>query len=83
MDYQQPEITKLVENLADPIEWNWTQMTSHRDAADAVLIKMAELGIIEQRAHKLGGHVWIINGQIFGRTDGVVLPNTGLRPLKK
>ncbi len=83
MEHQRPEIVKLVENLSDPMEWNWTRMLSHRDAADAVLSKMAELGIIEQRAHKLGGYVWIVDGQIFGRTDGVVLPDTGLRPLKK
>jgi hypothetical protein len=78
-----PKVLKLVEELADPIKWNWTRTASHRDAADAVLRDLARLGIIEHREHKLGGHVWIFEGQIFGRTDGVVLPDTGLVPLRK
>ena len=67
----------LVAWLADPMEWNWTnQQPSARDAADCVLNRMAELGLIEGRKHPhtWGGgkcHVFRADGQIFGRTDGV------------
>ena len=62
----------LVKGLADPMKWNWGQQNiSARDAADAVLWEMVKLGLIGHRQHPSGGHVWIINGQYFGRTDDV------------
>jgi hypothetical protein len=46
-------------------------MASERDAADAVLDLMAQLGIIWQEEHPLGGRVWIFNSRLFGRTDNI------------
>ena len=64
-------IERLVEELADGFRWNWTRMLSYRDAADLVLRRMSELGIIEERKHPFGGSVWRVNGRMFGRLDDV------------
>lgn len=66
-------MVQLTQWLADPMIWNWMNALDARRAADAVLTKMAELRLIEQRCHRLGGSTWIIDGQMFGRTDGVEL----------
>lgn len=68
-----PPLEKLVEELADGMKWNWTRMCSNRDAADVVLARMAQLGMIQKAAHPLGGHIWIVNGKLYGRTDGVTM----------
>lgn len=68
-------IERLVSNLADPMAWNWTrQGWDERSAADKVLGIMAKLGLILYRQHPLGGHVWEINGRIYGRIDGITPP---------
>lgn len=46
-------LEKLVKDLADGMKWNWTRMASHRDAADAVLSTMAELGLIREKNIRL------------------------------
>ena len=68
-------LAKLVEELADPMKWNWTRMATHRDAADCVLETMVELGLIDGRHHP---HTWSqhstvyrVDRRLFGRTDGV------------
>lgn len=63
------KLQQLVENLADPHEWNWTRLTTRRDAADDMLREMAELGIIQHQRHPLGGDVWLVGDKIFGRVD--------------
>ncbi len=73
----QEALQKLVKELSDGTEWNWIHMSSDRDAADQVLSRMAELGLIRHEIHPLGGHIWIINGQMFGRTDGVTYKPRG------
>jgi hypothetical protein len=42
---------------------------SERCAADAVLERMAALGLIGCDEHPLGGRVWKVNGRRYGRTD--------------
>ncbi len=64
-------ILELTKHLADEKAWNWRSTTSQRDAADAVLHKMAELGLIKHKDHPLGGDIWIVGDQIFGRTDSL------------
>lgn len=66
-----PRILKLVKQLADPIKWNWAETASERDAADKVLMLMAKLGLVKHKEHPLGGNVWIVDGQLFGRTDSL------------
>jgi len=66
---ERDRIEQLVSWLADPYVWNWTSMLTNRDAADRVLQRAAELGIVERESHPLGGRVWIINGNRYGRTD--------------
>jgi hypothetical protein len=76
------KILELVRHLSDERTYNWTRTGTHRDLADHVLRSMAQLGIIQERNHKHGGRVWIFEDQVFGRTDGVVLPDQGLVPLE-
>lgn len=66
-------LEKVVANLADRYAWNWTNMSSHRNAADACLELLAREGLIEQCEHPLGGQVWRVNGKLFGRTDEMTL----------
>lgn len=62
--------TEFVVYLADPVEWNWTNgIGSARDAADEVLYRMSQHGIIERRRHPSGGSVYRVNGRLCGRTD--------------
>lgn len=64
----------VVADLADPMKWNWMdQGLSERDAADAVLSRMASFGVIEYRRHPSGGNIWKVNGQLYGRLDGITL----------
>jgi hypothetical protein len=44
---------------------------SERDAADKILHKMAELGLIKHTQHPLGGDIWRAGNQIFGRTESL------------
>jgi hypothetical protein len=62
------QIIHLVACLSDEKTWNWTKMTSKRDAADTVLYLMAQLNIIEYKEHPHGGNIWIFGNKIFGRT---------------
>lgn len=78
-----PKVLELIKELSDPMKWNWTRMVSERNGADRVLMSMARLEIIEHREHQYGGAVWVFNGTIFGRRDGVILPDGGLKPLRK
>ena len=64
-------LEKVVADLADEYAWTWTRMVSHRDAADCVLHRMADAGLIEEFEHPFGGRIWRCNGKLFGRTDGV------------
>lgn len=70
-----PKLVELIAWLSDPHEHNWTQSVSRRDAADSVLCKMVELGLIEGRKHPLTWSrdpvVFRVEGQLFGRTDGI------------
>jgi hypothetical protein len=63
------KILKLTKWLSDRQAWNWTRMSPDEDAADRVLMRMAELGLIEHENHRLGGDIWIAGGQKFGRLD--------------
>lgn len=63
------QIEELVKYLSDPYKWNWTVMHSDEQSARRVLNKMAEIGLIKHRYHKLGGDIWEINGKKFGRLD--------------
>jgi hypothetical protein len=74
-DAATPPIQLLVEWLSDGYVWNWTRMHSDRDAAQIVLGRMAELGIIKHAPHPWGGNIWIIGDKLFGRTDGIELKN--------
>ncbi len=64
-------LTELVSSLTDDSKWSPSVNVSMRIAADAVLRQMVVLGLIERRDHPRGGDVWIISGQLFGRTDGL------------
>lgn len=61
-------LTALTAWLADEHVWSWARAGSDRDAAIAVLMKMAELGLIKHRAHRYGGDIWTVNGKSYGRT---------------
>lgn len=61
----------FVEELANDYKWNWRRMSSDRSAANAVLQRLAELEIIKHQEHPLGGHIWIVDGMLFGRLDGI------------
>lgn len=63
------KLEAVVRNLSDPYEWNWARMISHRDAADGALMLLAKIGLIEHSNHPLGGHIWTVNGNKFGRVD--------------
>ena len=62
-------VAPLVRWLADGYEWSWMRSVSERCAADAVLERMAALGLIGCDEHPLGGRVWKVNGRRYGRTD--------------
>ncbi len=66
-----PAVIALTQHLADVQAWNWKRMACERIAANAVLRKMAELGMIKHRNHPMGGDIWIVDGQVFGRTDSL------------
>ncbi len=65
----------LVEWLADRYVWNWTVGDDNR--ANRVLHKMAEVGLIKQVTHPHGGYVWIVGKNLYGRTDGLMLSESG------
>jgi hypothetical protein len=64
-------LERVVANLADPIEWNWTRMMSHRDAANCMLALLSIEGLIEHANHPLGGSIWRLGDRMFGRLDGI------------
>ena len=68
-------LERVVAELADPLEWNWTRMMSHRDAADCALSVLAREGLIQKRRHPLGGLVWRVGDALYGRTDGITSEN--------
>lgn len=71
-EYLLPRLEKVVASLSDEMVWNWTrQGWSERDAADAVLRLLLEVGLIEHRGHPSGGSVWRVNGKLYGRLDGI------------
>ncbi len=63
------KLEKLVAYLADESEFNWTHSHTDRTTADAILSEMVRQNIIGHRGHPLGGHIWIVNGKEFGRTE--------------
>lgn len=63
-------LESFVEQLADPMRWNWTNgIGSSRDAADRVLMTMAQLDLIDRCMHPSGGFVYRCHGRLFGRLD--------------
>lgn len=74
-------LERVVAKLADPMIWNWTNMISRRDAADAALELLAREGLIEGAEHPYGGKVWRVNGKLFGRTDCIA--SKIFKPVKK
>lgn len=67
-------LEKVVEELSDGYKWNWTVCHSDRDAADAILLLLARHKLIKHATHPFGGHIWSVNGRLFGRTDDI--PNS-------
>jgi len=61
----------VVSELTDGREWSWTRIVSERDAARRMLMLLEKRRLIEHRPHPHGGDVWRVNGELFGRTDGV------------
>lgn len=71
---QESALRQLVSELANGYKWNWCHAISQRDAADAVLKRMVELGLIEGRQHPHSSatySVYRVDGELFGRLDGV------------
>lgn len=64
-------LKNVVRSLADRYAWNWTHGASDRDAADRVLALLAKNGLIEHYRHPFGGDIWLIGGEMFGRTDNL------------
>lgn len=66
-------IERLVSELSNGFEYNWTKMWSQRDAADHFLTLLAEVKLIDHCYHPMGGSVWKINNKLFGRTDSMTI----------
>ena len=66
-------LEKVVADLTNAHRWPWTNMISMETAAREMLILMRAHGLVEGRRHPFGGDVWLINGKLFGRVDGITV----------
>lgn len=66
----------MIENIIEELlTWPWQRMISCEDAAHKILALMAKEEMLERRMHDLGGYVYLVNGKLFGRIDGITLKN--------
>lgn len=68
------EITKIATRLADRMRYNWSNMTSQRDAADHILNLLASHQLLERYQHPHGSPFWVTHDdKLLGRTDGITI----------